>query len=97
MEDLLKMLPGVGNKMKGLSFDDKAMGKIEAIIRSMTTDERRRPQIIDGSRRRRIATGSGSSVQEVNRLLKEFESMQKMVKMFGKMGKGRRLALPFPR
>jgi signal recognition particle subunit SRP54 len=63
----------------------------------MTKDERHRPQIIDGSRRRRIAMGSGSSVQDVNRLLKEFEGMQKMVKMFGKMGKsGRKFAMPFP-
>jgi len=97
MEDLLKMLPGVGNKLQGMTFDDKALGKIEAIIRSMTRDERHRPGIIDGSRRRRIATGSGSSVQDVNRLLKEFEGMQKMVKMFGKMGKsGRKMAMPFP-
>ncbi|HEX7878887.1 MAG TPA: signal recognition particle protein [Candidatus Eisenbacteria bacterium] len=97
MEDLLKMLPGVGNKLQGMTFDDKALGKIEAIIRSMTRDERHRPQIIDGSRRRRIALGSGSSVQDVNRLLKEFEGMQKMVKMFGKMGKsGRKMAMPFP-
>jgi signal recognition particle subunit SRP54 len=97
MEDLLKMLPGVGNKLQGMTFDDKALGRIEAIIRSMTRDERHRPQIIDGSRRRRIALGSGSSVQDVNRLLKEFEGMQKMVKMFGKMGKsGRKFAMPFP-
>jgi signal recognition particle subunit SRP54 len=99
LEDLMKMLPGVGTKMKGLSFDDSALKRIEAIIHSMTRVERNRPSVIDGSRRRRIATGSGTSVQEVNRLLKEFEQMQKMVKMFGKMGKagkGRRPAFPFP-
>jgi len=101
LEDLMKMIPGVGNKLQGMSFDDKALTKIEAIIQSMTRVERNRPSIIDGSRRRRIAQGSGSSVQEVNRLLKEFEGMQKMVKMFGKMGKsgkmGKKLAMPFPR
>jgi signal recognition particle subunit SRP54 len=99
LEDLMKMLPGVGTKMKGLSFDDSALKRIEAIIQSMTRVERNRPSVIDGSRRRRIAAGSGTSVQEVNRLLKEFEQMQKMVKMFGKMGKagkGRRPAFPFP-
>jgi signal recognition particle subunit SRP54 len=95
LEDLLKMLPGVGNKMKGLSFDDSALGRIEAIIRSMTKGERHKPAIIDGSRRRRIAMGSGTSVQEVNRLLKEFETVQKMVKMVGKTGRGKRLPAPF--
>ena len=98
LEDLMKMIPGVGNKLQGMSFDDRALTKIEAIIQSMTRVERNRPSVIDGSRRRRIALGSGSSVQEVNRLLKEFEGMQKMVKMFGKMGKsGKKLAMPFPR
>ncbi len=98
LEDLMKMIPGMGNKLQGVSFDDRALTKIEAIIQSMTRVERNRPSVIDGSRRRRIALGSGSSVQEVNRLLKEFEGMQKMVKMFGKMGKsGKKLAMPFPR
>lgn len=97
IEDLLKMIPGVGSKLKGMSIDEAPLKRIEAIIHSMTRDERRKPHIIDGSRRRRIALGSGSSVQEVNKLLKEFEQMQKMVKMFGRMSKGRRLAMPFPR
>jgi signal recognition particle subunit SRP54 len=96
LEDLLKMIPGVGTKMKGFSFDDAAVNRIEAIINSMTRDERARPQIIDGSRRKRIACGSGTSVQEVNRLLKEFDSVQKMVKMVGRAGRGKRLPrMPF--
>jgi len=96
LEDILKMLPGVGSKLKGMNFDDSAMKHIEAIIRSMTPDERNRPALIDGSRRRRIAAGSGTTVQEVNRLLKEFETVQKMVKMVGKAGRGKRFAAPFP-
>jgi signal recognition particle subunit SRP54 len=95
LEDILKMLPGVGNRLKGFSLDDGALRHVEAMIRSMTPGERARPQLIDGSRRRRIARGSGTTVQEVNRLLKEFESVQKMVKLAGKAGRGRRLAAPF--
>ena len=97
IEDLLKMIPGVGSKLKGMSLDEAPLKRIEAIIHSMTREERRKPQVIDGSRRRRIALGSGTSVQEVNKLLKEFEQMQKMVKMVGRMNKGRRVAMPFPR
>lgn len=90
MEDLLKLLPGVGGKLKDFQFDDRALARTEAIIRSMTRDERVKPQVIDGSRRKRIAKGSGTSVQDVNRFLKEFENVQKMVKMVGKMGKGKK-------
>jgi signal recognition particle subunit SRP54 len=67
-------------------FDTDSMKYIEAIIRSMTIEERNNPQIINGSRRKRIANGSGTSVQEVNRLLKDFEKMQKMLKMMKKRG-----------
>ena len=78
---LLEMLPGVGAKaLRGLKVDDGAMVKIEAIINSMTIEERRHPHLVDGSRRRRIARGSGSSIQEVNGLLKQFFAMQKMIK-----------------
>lgn len=90
MEDLLKLLPGVGGKLKDFQFDDRALARTEAIIQSMTRDERVKPQVIDGSRRKRIAKGSGTSVQDVNRFLKEFENVQKMVKMVGKMGKGKK-------
>ena len=81
LESLLEMLPGVGTKaLRGLKVDDGAMVKIEAIINSMTIEERRHPHLVDGSRRRRIARGSGSSIQEVNGLLKQFFAMQKMIK-----------------
>jgi signal recognition particle subunit SRP54 len=81
------MLPGMmGNRMQGLKMDESAMGKIEAIINSMTIEERQRPHIINGSRRKRIALGSGTRVQDVNRLLKQFQMMQKMVKRMGRMG-----------
>ena len=89
------LLPGMGGRLKGFSLDDGAMRHVEAMIQSMTPEERARPHVIDGSRRRRIARGSGTTVQEVNRLLKEFDSVQKMVKLAGKAGRGRRLAAPF--
>jgi signal recognition particle subunit SRP54 len=95
LEDLLKMIPGVGKQLKGLTVDDKALARIQALIQSMTPDERRSPNIINGSRRKRIARGSGTSVQEVNHLLKQFRDMQKMMKMMkGRRGPGR-IPLPF--
>lgn len=102
INDLLKMLPGA-NKMKGLkdvNIDEKAMGRVEAIIKSMTSKERQNPEIMNANRRRRIANGSGTSVQEVNRLLKQFEEMRKMMKQFTKMNdkarkKGGKFKFPF--
>ncbi|WP_408869223.1 signal recognition particle protein [Brochothrix campestris] len=88
LDDLLKMIPGM-NKMKGvenMSIDDKQMAHIEAIIKSMTTKERAEPAILNASRRRRIATGSGRPVQEVNKLVKQFEEMKKMMKQMSGMG-----------
>jgi len=84
LESLLEMIPGVGGKLKGLPVDDKALPRIEAIINSMTVQERRNPSIISGSRRKRIARGSGTSVQDINVLLKQFSQMQKMMKKFSK-------------
>ncbi len=87
LDELLKMMPGMGGKtMKGIQVDDKALVYVEAIINSMTQEEKRRPQIINGSRRKRIARGSGTSVQEVNKLLNQFKMMQKMVKRMSKFG-----------
>jgi signal recognition particle subunit SRP54 len=81
VKDLLGMIPGVNAAaIKDANIDDKAFNRIEAIITSMTKDERRFPQLLNGSRRVRIATGSGTSVQEVNRLVKQFTDMQKMMK-----------------
>ncbi|MFQ5677696.1 MAG: signal recognition particle protein [bacterium] len=87
LEELIQMIPGLGGKaLKGISVDDGALVRIEAIINSMTPEERRRPAIIDGSRRKRVARGSGTNVQEVNKLLKQFQMMQKMMKRVGKLG-----------
>lgn len=93
--DMLKMIPGIGSKLKNVSLDEKALGRTEAIICSMTLEERRVPKIIDGSRRRRIAAGSGTSVQAVNQLLNQFQQMQKMMKKFGGKGGKRMPMMPF--
>lgn len=81
LKDLASMIPGVGKAIKDVDIDDNAFKGIEAIIQSMTPLERRNSEIINGSRRQRIAKGSGTSLQEVNRLLKQFESTRKMMKM----------------
>ncbi len=94
IEDILKMIPGASKAMmKGFRVDERQFVEVEAIINSMTLEERIKPHIIDGSRRKRIAKGSGTNVQAVNRLLKQFQEMKKMMKMFGKFkGKAK---LPF--
>jgi signal recognition particle subunit SRP54 len=89
LEGLLGMLPGVNKKMlKGATVDPKRLKHIEAIILSMTPEEREKPQILNGSRRARIAKGAGRQVQEVNQLMKQFQQMQKMMKQMRKMGLG---------
>ena len=86
LESILGMLPGMGNIKQAMgAVDEKQFARIEAIINSMTPTERTRHAIIDGSRRKRIAKGSGTTVEEVNRLLKQFVQMQKMLKQFGGM------------
>jgi signal recognition particle subunit SRP54 len=94
LEDLLGMIPGMGKQMKELKgqVDEKELARVEAIIQSMTPGERRDPSMINGSRKKRIARGSGTRVQEVNRLLKQFEESRKLMKQFADMGtkKGRR-------
>jgi signal recognition particle subunit SRP54 len=84
VKDLMSMIPGVGKAVKDLDIDDNAFRGIEAIIRSMTPEERKNPVVLNGSRRKRIATGSGTSVQEVNKLLKQFDETRKMMKMMTK-------------
>ena len=84
---LLGMMPGMPKELKGAEIGDDDLKPVEAIIRSMTLEERRQPQIINGSRRTRIADGSGTTVGDVNRLVKQFGEMQKMMKRFGMMGK----------
>ncbi|MBS4203812.1 signal recognition particle protein [Lederbergia citrea] len=99
LDELIKMMPGA-NKIKGmnnLQVDEKQIGHVEAIIRSMTTAEKQQPEIINAGRRRRIAKGSGTSVQEVNRLLKQFEEMKKMMKqMTGMQQKGKKKGFKLP-
>ena len=95
LQDIMNMIPGMQNKaLKGLQVDDRALVRVEAIINSMTKQERRNPQVLNGSRRKRIALGSGTSVQDVNRLLNQFTMMRKMIKSM-KRGGGRKMAMPF--
>jgi signal recognition particle subunit SRP54 len=91
VKDLMSMIPGVGKAVKDLDIDDNAFKGIEAIIRSMTPAERTNPAVINGSRRKRIAEGSGTSVQEVNRLLKQFDETRRMMKMVTKGGNAAKL------
>jgi len=82
IKDLASMIPGVGKALKNVDIDDDAFKSIEAIIHSMTPDERANPAIINGNRRKRIATGSGTDIQEVNKLIKQFDETRRMMKMF---------------
>ncbi len=95
MENILKMLPGVGGKLKDVQIDEGALKKPEAIIRSMTPEERKHPEVLNASRRRRIAAGSGMTVQDVNQVVRQFESAKQMMKqmMGGRMG-GRKMRFP---
>jgi signal recognition particle subunit SRP54 len=90
MKDLLGMIPGMGKAMKDVDIDDNSFKPVEAIIRSMTKNEREAPEIINPSRKNRIAKGSGRTIQEVNQLLKQFEEMKKMMKTMNKMGGNKR-------
>ncbi|MBL6657073.1 MAG: signal recognition particle protein [Flavobacteriales bacterium] len=81
MKDLMGMIPGMGKALKGVDVDDDAFKGIEAMIKSMTLEERSNPKLLNGSRRKRIANGSGTSIQEVNQLIKQFGQMGKMMKM----------------
>lgn len=100
LDELIGMIPGMNNKaLKGIKVDEKEFARVEAIIKSMTSKERMKPEIIDISRRRRIATGSGTSPAEVNRLLKQFRDLKKMMKQFGNMEKNMKrgkFKMPFP-
>ncbi len=100
LDQVLGMIPGMAgaSQLKNLQVDEKQLDHIEAIIGSMTTEERRKPEIINGSRRRRISAGSGTTIQDVNRLLKQFKDTKKMMKQFTDMSKGKgkfRGKLPF--
>ena len=84
LQGVLKMLPGVGSQLDGLDIDERQMARVEGIVLSMTPAERRTPHLINGPRRRRIAAGSGSSIEEVNRLLQARKQMQKVMRQVGK-------------
>ncbi|HOP80017.1 MAG TPA: signal recognition particle protein, partial [Armatimonadota bacterium] len=105
LDQILSMIPGFGQmkQLQGIKIDEQDLAYVEAIIRSMTKEERRDPTIINGSRRRRIADGSGTNIQDVNRLLKQFEEMRKMMRQLtameetGKRGKNKLPRMPFLR
>ena len=99
MESLLKFLPGMGElskQLKNMTPPDQEIKKLEAIIRSMTPQERKNHKILNASRRQRIASGSGTQVQDVNKLIKQFEDAKKMMSGLMKMGMGRGGGMKFP-
>ena len=87
LKELASMIPGVGKALKDVDIDDDAFKGVEAIIHSMTPAERENPELLNGSRRKRIAMGSGTTIQDVNRLLKQFDESKKMMRMLSKGGK----------
>ena len=99
LSQIMDMIPGINaSKLKGMEVDDKELIKVEDIINSMTKKERLDPSILNGSRRKRIAMGSGTTIQDVNRVIKNFEQTRKMMKQFADMEKGikkGKMKLPF--
>jgi signal recognition particle subunit SRP54 len=98
MRSILEMVPGIGKQIKDIDLDEneKQMNKMEVIITSMTKKERQKPEIINPARKRRIAAGSGTRVEDVNRVLKQFEQARKMMKQMGSMSKmKKRPFMPF--
>ena len=97
LKSILTKLPGMGSQLKDIDIDDRMIDRTFSIILSMTREERQKPSIINPSRKRRIAAGSGVKVEDVNRLLKQFEQMQKMMKKFGGKFKKGFPKMGFPR
>jgi signal recognition particle subunit SRP54 len=95
LNQIVGMLPGMGSRMKGLHVDESALTRIEVIINSMTKEERKKPHILNGSRRKRVAAGSGTRVQDVNQLVKQFQMMQNMMKQMGRF-QGKRMPRNIP-
>ncbi len=96
ISDLMGMIPGMNNKaLKNVNLDDRDLIKVEAIIQSMTKKERKNPGILNGSRKKRVASGSGTTVPDVNRLVKQFEQTKKMMKQMNQMSKGGKIKMPF--
>ena len=96
LQNVLGMLPGIGNKIKDIEISDDAMKKPEAIIRSMTLKERRKPDILNASRRKRIASGAGVTVQDVNQMMRQFDQMRKMMKQMMGNKRGLRGKMKMP-
>ncbi len=84
LRNVVALIPGLGKQLQGVDVDDRELARIEAIVLSMTAEERRRPELLNGSRRARVARGSGTTVQQVNQLLAARKQMQKMVKQLGR-------------
>lgn len=95
IKDLIGMIPGMGKAMKDIDIDDNAFKKIEAMIFSMTPEERANPELLNGSRRSRIANGSGSDIKDLNQFIKQFEEMKKMMKKMSGMAPGGKMNIPF--
>ena len=95
LKNVLSRLPGMDKQLKDVDIDDRIMDRTAAIILSMTPEEREKPALLNPSRKRRIAAGSGMKVEDVNRLVKQLEQMQKMMKQFGGKNGKRKLRLPF--
>ena len=93
IKDLLSMVPGMSKALKGVDIDDDAFVQIEAIIRSMTPAERANPKIFDSSRKKRVAKGSGTQIEDINKLIKQFDDMKKVMNMMSK-GRGRMPSIP---
>ncbi|MBI3963257.1 MAG: signal recognition particle protein, partial [Deinococcus sp.] len=96
LEEVLKMIPGLGKQLQNVKVEDKAFKRMEAIILSMTPKERAMPRIINGARRKRIARGSGTTVEEVNALLRQHAQMRDMMKALKRQRRGGKLPFPFP-
>jgi signal recognition particle subunit SRP54 len=96
LKDLMAMIPGIGKAIKDIDISDDSFKKIEAIILSMTPSERQNPDLIDGNRRKRLSTGSGNSIQEVNQFMKQFDEMRKMMKSMNKMQTAGRMLPKMP-
>src|SRR5690606_17514905 len=97
MKDLMGMIPGVGKALKNVEIEDDAFKPIEAIIQSMTPEERQNPDLINQTRRQRIAKGSGTTIDEVNKLMKQFKDMRKMMKQFSNPAAAAKLMRNMPR
>lgn len=93
LKSLMGMVPGMNKAIKNTDIDDKQLVRVESIIQSMTKIERSNPKLLNGSRRKRIANGSGNSIQDVNRLIKQYKEMQNMLKMFNKKGFNKKMNL----